>query len=151
MRRQLWALIVFAGVAQAAGVEELSWLAGQWCGESRGVYNEEVWLAPRASSMVGMHRDTKNGKLLAFEFFRIVQDGATLVYLTQPNGQPPTVFRAVTGDKHRVEFVNPAHDFPKRISYQRIDADTLLARIDDGTDAGQRLEWTWKRCAATTN
>jgi len=145
VRKVIVTLLMFQIAATAhAGVDELLWLAGHWCGTHRGVLSEEVWLPPRAGSLLGMHRDSKAGMFMGFEFFRIVEEGTDLVYWTQPNGQPALAFRAKAISRNSVAFVNAAHDFPKRISYRRIDANTLLARIDDGTDDGKRMEWTWR-------
>ena len=131
-----------------AGADQLQWLAGHWCGTSKnGVFSEETWLAPRAGALVGMHRDSKDGKFVGFEFFRIVEEGSELVYWTQPSGQPAIAFRAKAVGQDTVSFWKPDHDFPKRITYRRIDAGTLLARIDDGTDTGKSMEWTWRECA----
>ena len=148
--KKLWILgtVLLANLAQA-GVDDLHWIAGAWCGTQNGVLNEEIWTVPRAGSLIGLHRDSKGGKLAGFEFFRIVEEGSELVYWTQPGGQPAIAFRAQSAGKNSVSFVNPAHDFPKRITYTRIDAQTLLARIDDGTDGGKKMEWRWKRnCSA---
>jgi hypothetical protein len=128
-----------------ADIKRLDWLTGHWCGSNYGVQNEEVWLAPQAGSMLGMHRDidTQLGKLKGFEFFRIVEDGAELVYWTQPGGKPAIAFRASKVDNDAVDFLNAEHDFPKRIRYRRIDANTLVARIDNGTNSGPSMEWHW--------
>jgi hypothetical protein len=131
-----------AGAPRAA---DLHWLAGHWCGVVDGVHYEEVWLAPRAGSLVGMHRDTAGGALKGFEFFRIVEEDGALVFWTQPGGAPALAFRtpANASTDGLVQFVKPDHDFPKRITYRRVDARTLHARIDDGTDAGPAMEWRW--------
>jgi uncharacterized protein DUF6265 len=142
-RSVVLALMVVAGNVSGA-VTDLHWLAGAWCGTNQGVVNEEVWLPPRAGSLVGVHRDSKDGRLRGFEYFRIVEDGDDLVYWAQPNGIAAVAFRARTVGANAVDFLNPAHDFPKRVSYRRIDQQTLVARIDDGTDRGQRIEWTWR-------
>lgn len=136
-------LLLLANTGSAAA-SDLRWLAGKWCGTNHGVFNEEVWMLPRANSLIGMHRDTVNGKLVGFEYFRIVEDATGLVYLTQPNGKPPVAFRASElSGKSEIIFTNQEHDFPKRIHYRRIDSNTLWARIDDGTDQGRSMEWSW--------
>jgi hypothetical protein len=128
-------------------IAELDWLAGAWCGDNRGTFNEEIWMAPRDGSMVGMHRDTRAGKLTGFEYFRIVEDGDALAYRSQPGGAALTEFRARTVGKRSVSFVNPDHDYPKRIRYWLDDDDRLNARIDDGTDADAGMSWVWaKNC-----
>lgn len=45
-----------------------------------------------------------------------------------------------------IVFEQPAHDFPKRVRYSLSRGGKLLARIDDGSDAGTSMEWTWSRC-----
>jgi hypothetical protein len=142
MRRAMLLLMFNAGAA-CAGATDLTWLAGTWCGDDKGTLNEEVWLAPRAGSLVGAHRDTRGDALRGFEFFRIVEDGDALVYWAQPGGKVAVAFRGKPAGQS-IDFVNPQHDFPKRIRYRR-DGDTLYARIDDGTDTGPRHEWTWRR------
>lgn len=145
-------LFSLSGVLPAkAGIADLSWLAGQWCGTLKGVTNEEVWLAPRGNSMIGVHRDVKKDKLVDFEYFRVVEEGDELVYHAQPGGRLPTQFRAKSASGNRVDFVNPQHDFPKRITYQRVDAKTLKARIDGGDDASKSMEWIWTQdCSPMT-
>ncbi len=145
MSKSIAIVIGLFGLANAAcaGVTDLSWMTGHWCGTNGGIYNEEVWLAPRAGSMVGMHRDSKDAKFVGFEFFRIVEDGTNLVYWTQPSGKPAVAFHAKLVNKNSVEFLNPTHDFPQRIRYRRVDARTLHARIDNGSDKGSSMEWTW--------
>ena len=135
-------LMVLAGSVSGA-VSDLRWLAGHWCGINKGIANEEVWLAPGAGSLIGMHRDSKDGELRGFEYFRIIENGNDLVYWAQPNGITAVAFRATWVGTNAVDFVNLEHDFPKRISYRRIDGQTLIARIDDGTEFGRRIEWTW--------
>ena len=140
-------LAIFVGGPACAGeIDKLSWLAGSWAGTNDGVVNEEHWSAPRAGTMVGMHRDVRSGRTVGFEFFRIVEDSTgSLVYLSQPGGEsPPTPFRAKTVETKRVVFENPEHDFPQRVLYW-IEKGALRARIE-GTMNGKEdsVEWTWK-------
>lgn len=100
-------------------------------------------MVPRGGSLLGMHRDSKQETLAGFEYFRIVEEGGELVYWTQPGGKPAIAFKGKPGAANSIAFTNDQHDFPKRIIYRRVDADTLLARIDDGTDHGPVMEWTW--------
>ncbi|MBD9470032.1 DUF6265 family protein [Pseudoxanthomonas sp. PXM01] len=132
-----------------ASDNDLDWLAGHWCGQQGKTFSEETWMAPRAGLMVGMHRDTRDGKAIGFEFMRIAQQDGRWVLMAQPGGAAVTAFPAERVEVGRVVFANPAHDFPKRVIYSRPDADTLHARVDDGVDGGQAMEWTWRRdCVA---
>ncbi|MCR6625049.1 MAG: DUF6265 family protein [Pseudoxanthomonas sp.] len=135
--------------AVPASANGLDWLAGHWCGQSGKTFSEETWMAPRGGLLVGMHRDTREGKATGFEFMRIAQQDGRWVFLAQPGGKTATIFPAERVEKDRVVFANPTHDFPKRVIYSSPDADTLHARIDDGRDDGQAMEWTWRRdCVA---
>jgi hypothetical protein len=133
-------------VSEVMAAPDLSWLHGAWCGATGAVQEEEVWLAPRGNLMLGMHRDIKGDRTIGFEFLRIElhTDGAT--YVAQPGGQPPVRFEMQQNSTRAASFVNMKHDFPKRIHYERSDANTLTARIDDGTDSGKSMRWTWRPC-----
>ena len=127
-----------------AAIADLSWMAGSWTGESRGIQMEEHWTAPKGNSMVGIHRDTGKGRTLLFEFLRIEQQGDQIVYLSMPNGRSPaTPFPLKEVSSTRVVFENPAHDFPQRIIYWK-DGNDLRARIE-GTQKGKTVgeEWRW--------
>jgi hypothetical protein len=141
-----WAALALSAPVQAS---ELDWLAGHWCGQQGNTFSEETWMAPRGGQLVGMHRDTRDGKAAGFEFMRIAQQDRRWVLLAQPGGAAVTAFPAERVEEGRIVFANPAHDFPKRVIYSRPDAHTLEARIDDGQDGGQAMEWTWRRdCVA---
>jgi uncharacterized protein (TIGR02246 family) len=137
------ALALPAGLAGQAGhadaLDRLAWLAGCWQGElSSGATYEESWLAPRAGTMVGVARATRDGRALSFEFMRIHDDAGTPVFAAQPSGRPPTLFRAAAVGAGRVTFENPAHDFPQRILYRLEPPDRLLARIEGERDGESR-------------
>lgn len=147
------AVLIVTAVARAAAptasgeAPDLAWLAGGWCGEQDGTLSEEQWLAPRAGLMLGMHRDTRAGRAIFFEFLRIELRAGGATYLAQPAGRhPPTAFELREARDRFVEFVNERHDYPRRIRYHRSGASRLDVRVDDGTDAGKAEEWTWTRC-----
>ena len=136
-------------MATPALAGDLDWLAGHWCGANGKTFSEETWMAPRGGLLVGMHRDTRDGKVAGFEFMRIARQEGRWVFLAQPGGSAVTPFPAERVEERRIVFANPAHDFPKRVIYSRPDADTLHARVDDGRDDGKALEWAWRRdCVA---
>ena len=142
-------LVIVLGVSAAAQgtkptLDDLSWLAGSWSGESGGILMEEHWTAPKGNSMVGMHRDVGKGRTMLFEFLRIEQRGDQIVYLSMPNGRSPaTPFPLKELSGNRVVFENPAHDFPQRIIYWKDGAD-LRAWIE-GTMNGKAGSEEWKR------
>ncbi len=128
-------------------VENFAWLEGVWTGVTNGVAMEEYWSSPAGGGLVGMHKDTKGGRIISYEFFRIVPgDSSGVCYLTSPNGAPPTSFCAIELTGSRVVFENLAHDFPQRILYWLDDSDSLHARIEGMIDGKlESEEWVWSR------
>lgn len=124
----------------------LAWMEGVWVGVSRGVAIEEHWSSPEGGGLIGMHKDSKDGRMVGFEFLRIVPDSGALWYLASPGGAPPTRFRAVELGERRVVFDHPTHDFPQRILYWIDDRGRLNARIEGRVDGRERSQsWVWTR------
>jgi hypothetical protein len=129
--------VVTNGFAQAPVVEDLSWLNGCWEARAGTIVTEEQWLTPRGGILLGVSRTTRGDELLSFEYMRIFEREGLLVFAAQPLGGLETEFLAAqvpTGDS--VVFENGAHDFPQRIRYQAVRADSLVARAE-GMQRGQ--------------
>ncbi len=148
----LLASLVLASVPQAGDVVPpandlvaLDWMAGRWVGESDGVRIEEVWLEPAGNSMLALSRAVADGRLLEFEFLRLVADESGITYLASPAGLcPPTPFALVELGFRRAVFANADHDFPQKITYWR-EGDTLHARVEgveDGEPSAFELHFT---------
>ena len=96
--------------------------------------------------MVGTNRvvNLKDGKTF-FEFLRIVVRDGKLYYLASPSGRQPTPFEMTELTNGKVVFENSQHDYPKRITYQRI-GETLVAKIEGASgDATEPKQWKWTR------
>lgn len=112
-------------------VDRLAWLAGCWEGEFAGGRTyEEVWMAPRGGSLVGMSRMVSGGATVAWEHLRIVAEDGVLAYHAQPSGQAAARFAATEVSASSVTFANPEHDFPQRIIYRLVPPDSLVARVE---------------------
>ena len=71
-----------------------------------------------------------------WEALRVEVKDGVVTYLAQPGGRPATPFPAATITDTSVTFSNPSHDFPQRILYRKVGADSLVARIE-GDQGGQ--------------
>lgn len=147
--RCLLACALALAPALARAAPELGWMQGSWCGATGAVHEEEVWLAPRGNLLLGMHRDTQGETARGFEFLRIEvrADGAT--YVAQPGGRPPVRFDLVRNSAQSVTFENLAHNYPKRIHYERPNPGTLVAWIEGAKDGEKRQSWSWGPCPAS--
>ena len=108
-----------------ATIDDVAWISGAWVGKrSSGSSIEERWSPARGGAMLAVSRTINaGGKMVAFEFLRIVERDGGLVYAAQPGGAPKTDFVLTefgpteSGGKRAV-FDNPRHDYPKRIVYE---------------------------------
>lgn len=128
-------------------VHSLDWLAGRWCMPTASGMVEEYWLPESGGLLLGIGRTVKNGKATGFEFLRIETFGATLRYIAQPGGAPPTIFQGDRKGENQFEVLNPEHDFPQKIFYRR-DGDVLQATISGpGTDGQeQSIHFDYDKC-----
>jgi hypothetical protein len=85
--------------------------------------------------LLGVSRTIRGDTLIDYEFSRIVETDSGLTFVAQPSGQAPASFVARSVAPKRIIFENMAHDFPQRIIYQRVQNDSLFARIE-GTMRG---------------
>lgn len=112
-----------------AAIGDLAWLAGAWVGARGASSLEERWSPPLGGAMLGVSRTVARGKMVAFEYLRVVERGAGLVYVAQPGGTPPTEFVLTEISAAKAVFENPRHDFPQRIVYELSAEGGLTASI----------------------
>lgn len=116
---------------EQATLDDAAWLAGCWRAESSDGRDaaEEQWMAPRGGLMVGMSRSVRGGEARGHELLTIRVEDGRLVYHAAPSGQAPTDFPARSVAGGRLEFVNAAHDFPRKIVYTRLGHDQVEAAV----------------------
>jgi len=127
-------------------IASVGWLAG--CLEMRGATRvvEEQRMAERAGTMLGMGRTVGDRGLGDYELTLIKEDGGRLLYEAHPRAQPMATFAARVATTDSVVFEAPEHDFPQRVGYRRIGADSVLAWVE-GTMNGKRrrIEFPYAR------
>jgi hypothetical protein len=115
-----------------AAMGDLAWLAGVWVG-TKGTAGttsiEERWSPPLGGAMLGVSRTVSRGKMVAFEFLRVVERDSGLFYIAQPGGRPPTEFVLTQLSGTHAVFENPRHDSPQRIVYELSAEGQLSASI----------------------
>jgi len=128
----------------------LAFMAGCWRGDA-GVDKtiEEHWTAADSDVMLATTRflDDNTGRTRSWEFSRIVTESAGIVLYPAPNGNQQGRFRLTASGPGSARFEDPAHDFPKRITYRRVDARRLVARIDNSDRDERAQEFRLERVA----
>jgi len=142
----LWspALSLAEQTAPLASIKDVSWIEGTWVSTSGARTVEERWTPPAGGTMFAVSRTVTGDRLVEFEYLRIVERDGGLLYIAQPNGQPPTEFRLTHLDGKSVTFENPAHDFPKVIAYQARPDGSLEASIS-GEKGQKKMSWVFER------
>ena len=130
----LVALLLFPQAPPDA-VSELGWMAGCWKMTSGTRTVTEYWLPAQGGTMMGLSRTISGGRTVEYEFLLLRMGQNGVEYVAKPSGQPEAVFTATKMSASQVVFENPAHDFPTRIIYRRLEGG-IVATID-GTMQGR--------------
>lgn len=116
-------------------IESLGWMSGCW--QSKDGSISEFWTSVAGGSMLGAGRTIKNGKLVDYEYLRIVQDEKGIFYIARPKANAEeTPFKLNKLTANEAVFENAAHDFPQRIIYRLDNGKDLFARIE-GNNKGK--------------
>jgi hypothetical protein len=142
--------LLVASLSQSAGIQRVAWLQGCWLATSPQRLIEETWTLPRGNSMLGTSRTLRGDSLVEFELVVLRQVAGVLTYEAHPSGQPSASFPAREITDSLVIFENVTHDFPQRIGYRRVHADSLVAWIEGARDGRTRrveLPYTRTSCS----
>jgi len=114
----------------AAGLGEISWLAGSWSGEAFGSRFEEVWNPPSAGSMVGFFKLLNESEVAFYELMLLVEEEGSLSlkvkhfspdFTAWEDKEDYVTFRFIKADENAVHFSG--------ISFYRIDEKTMHAYL----------------------
>lgn len=131
----------------AGPLAPLAWLEGCWRGSVNKREFREHWMPLRGNLLVGVSQTVVDGKTTGFEFMRIEPRADGIFYVASPSGKSETAFRLAersvdgTGDRKDeiFVFVDPAHDFPQKITYRRASEGWLYAVIEGKVGGADRL------------
>ena len=146
LKLTLAALLLFTSFSvENPTLADISWISGDWQTAPGGRKQiEEHWTAVAGGSMMGMSRAVAGDKTVEFEYLRIEQRNDGIYYVAHPGARcPGTDFKLTSASATEAVFVNPQHDFPKRIIYRKTD-DGLTASIDAG-EGSKGMSFVYKR------
>jgi hypothetical protein len=142
-------LVLVAALAQGGRVprvDQVAWLRGCWEAQTREGTIEAQWLAPRASSILGVSRTIHGTTLVGYEMDLIREGGDRLDYEAHPSNGLPGLFMSVAIADGKVVFENLKEQFPARIGYE-LSAPGRLAVWSEGPENGnaKRVELRYSR------
>ncbi len=85
----------------------------------------------------------KGNDTIINERVALTRNGADIFYTStveDQNNKQPISFRLTKAEGNRFVFENPNHDFPKRIVYELVTADSLYAYADDGNNESKKRQ-----------
>lgn len=130
--------------AACESLDGLRWLLGDWAADGNKSSFHESWreISPRTFEGTGVERSKADGKVRSAEVLRIVEMAGGVFYVSKvTHNDLPVAFRLSECEGGRFVFVNPAHDFPRRIEYERREQERLTVRVNDGADKGFTLDF----------
>jgi hypothetical protein len=115
-----------------AEIEKAAWLIGTWENNSPEGNLSETWKKQNDSVYNGQSYFIKKQDTLHSEQIRLSQAGVELVYRPTVQGQnnnKPVDFKMTSSTDKQIVFENAGHDYPQKIVYNKITADSLVATI----------------------
>jgi hypothetical protein len=126
-------------------IDSLAWLAGCWEGKGEEGVVDEQWSRPAGGSLVGASRIVKGDRTVSTEFLQISEAAEGLVLTIHPLGQPAVSYRLKSSGRTSAVFENPAHDFPRRIVYQRKGGNLTVRAEGDDSDRRRAIRLKLKK------
>lgn len=116
-------------------MQSIAFMTGCWQQSPQGGLREHFTPAG-VNRMTGLSQYWRGDAIVDWEFHRIDLGPEGPVLTPHPNGVASVSFSPATVEPDRIVWSNPEHDFPNRIIYHRVSADTLVARVEgDAADA----------------
>jgi hypothetical protein len=128
----------------------LAWLEGCWKGTVNRREFREHWMPLRGNVLIGVSHMVMQDRTQGFEYLRLESRSDGIYYVAAPSGKSESVFRMTEQTFDRAEgrddqiftFVNPAQEFPQKITYRRGSEGWLYAVVS-GKPGGKDREITY--------
>jgi hypothetical protein len=113
-------------------LEKMNWLVGNWENKMPEGILTEGWKKDNDSVFSGDSYFINPKDTIHFESIKLTQKGEELIYIATVPGQnkdEPVEFKLTSDTENVFTFENPAHDYPQKISYKKVDENNLVATI----------------------
>ena len=127
--RFIFTIFLFASIHSYAQQKEFGWLVGTWQEEGKKTY--EVWKEDNGF-LAAESFEMKDGNKVVTEEIKLIKKGNDFYYVPDVAGpQGPIEFKISVFGKDNFAAENTVHDFPKKISYKKMDDTHIKATIGD--------------------
>ena len=110
---------------------EFSWLIGTWQEVDENSF--EVWKEEDSFLSGSSYKMDTSGNKTVTEEIKLIKKGNDFYYVPDVAGpQGPIEFKITSFDTGGFTAENPSHDFPKKITYKKINEQQLEATISSG-------------------
>ena len=139
--KQLWLILfvinsVWGQTSKPLSVDSLAWLTGSWQGPINGNILEEVWLPPRANTIVALVRSSNESGTNFVEIIIIKEINGTLELQLQlfdnslkPINNNPHSFELTKIENNYISFKGVSTGAHKTLSYQRTEKNVFFIRF----------------------
>ncbi|MGL2966222.1 DUF6265 family protein [Flavobacterium sp. XGLA_31] len=113
-------------------IEKLSWLIGSWEQKMPEGLLAENWKKENDSTFTGNTYFINSKDTVHFESIQLVQKDDELIYsatVTGQNNDKAVDFKLTSEVQNTFTFENPAHDYPQKIAYKKVNENNLIAMI----------------------
>ncbi|MCF6132021.1 DUF6265 family protein [Flavobacterium wongokense] len=124
-------------------LKKMEWVIGSWEQKLPDGIVSEIWTKENDSTFTGRSFFIKEKDTIHLENIVLTQKGDNLLYIPTVNGQnnnEPTTFTMTSDAENAFSFENPAHDYPQKITYKRVNETNLLATISGKQQGKQSQE-----------
>ena len=113
-------------------LEKMSWLVGSWEQKLPDGTLVETWEKQNDSTFIGGSYFVKGKDTIHSESVILTQKKEDLFYIptvTGQNNDEPITFKLTSDAENTFTFENPAHDYPQKVTYKKVNDTNLLASI----------------------
>lgn len=123
--------------------KQLHALEGKWIMKTKKGFIGEEWVKINDDYLQNKGFYIKGSDTVITERVSLKKTAEGIFYTStveNQNNKQPISFSLTAAGNHVFVFENPVHDFPKRITYELVSADSLHAYIDGGVDAAEKRQ-----------
>lgn len=122
--------------------DKIQWISGHWKASGEDTYFYESWERKEPALYTGKAYTLVGTDTVFSEKMTIAEEGGKIYLNTVPAEKEAVAFQLMGANDKEVIFENPMHDYPRRITYRRISADSLYVEITGialGATQGQEI------------